>query len=100
MTKKSYGLSKFYLVVLSTSSTYYLNRYLRMDVKDKFPQALPKFLSNAVKWSCHKHVAEVHALLLAWPHVEPDEAIALLSPQFADEKVREFAVTCLDEKLQ
>nr|CAB3264879.1 phosphatidylinositol 4,5-bisphosphate 3-kinase catalytic subunit beta isoform-like [Phallusia mammillata] len=77
--------------------------YLRLDCRENWPEALSKVLC-AVKWNNYKNVALAQAMLGAWPPLEPDRAMELLDGQFADEKVRDFAVRCLkqlrDDELQ
>lgn len=59
------------------------------------PQALPKFL-RSVKWKNPAAVYEAHRLLDQWETPSPLDALQLLDSHFADEKVRTFAVRCLD----
>ncbi|KJE93282.1 phosphoinositide-3-kinase gamma catalytic subunit [Capsaspora owczarzaki ATCC 30864] len=59
------------------------------------PEALPKFLL-AVKWNRREHVQEAHKCLLAWAALSPEAALELLDANFADERVRAYAVSRLE----
>jgi phosphatidylinositol 3-kinase len=65
-------------------------------------KALVRFLAS-VDWDEEDEVAEVRALLTQWAAVEVEDAIRLLSPDFPNTVVREFAVAGLaratDEEL-
>jgi len=74
----------------------FIFRKLRFDCRDNYPEALAKVLA-AVKWNSYRHVAMAQALLSSWPLISPGRAIALLNINFADLKVRQFAVRCLME---
>nr|XP_039250663.1 phosphatidylinositol 4,5-bisphosphate 3-kinase catalytic subunit beta isoform-like [Styela clava] len=77
--------------------------YLRMECRDHYPQYLSKILGT-IKWNSYKSVAQMQALLNCWTQLEPERALELLDCQYADEKIREFAVSCLrklpDDQLQ
>ncbi|XP_043240544.1 phosphatidylinositol 4,5-bisphosphate 3-kinase catalytic subunit alpha isoform-like [Amphibalanus amphitrite] len=62
------------------------------------PNALPKLL-DAVKWESRTDVARFHLLLRDWPCVNVEVALELLSCNHRDQKVRDFAVRCLNELL-
>jgi hypothetical protein len=66
--------------------------YLR---KEK-PHGLARII-GAVTWTNPRQVAEVHKLLESWPLINPRYALALLVPQFADVRVRGFAIKCLNQ---
>jgi phosphatidylinositol-4,5-bisphosphate 3-kinase len=53
---------------------------------------LPIFLSS-VSWERPLMVNEVYKVLENWAHMDPEEAISLLDAKFADERVREYAVS-------
>lgn len=69
---------------------------LRLDCRDKFPDALPQLL-GAVKWKSSHQVALMQALLNAWPQIPATSAISLLDVAHADIQVRQFACNCLDQ---
>ena len=60
------------------------------------PKSLIKILL-CVKWQCINQVREIYRLLLCWKEIHPDDALQLLDAQFANRKVREYAVHCLDQ---
>jgi hypothetical protein len=60
------------------------------------PIALPKFLQS-VSWADHRQVAEMHALLGRWAPLKPVAALELLDAKFADARIREYAVGCLED---
>jgi phosphatidylinositol-4,5-bisphosphate 3-kinase len=67
---------------------------LRYQCKSK-PRALAKFL-QAIDWSNPGAVREAHSLLADWGTLEPKDALELLDARYADERVRMYAVQCLD----
>ncbi|XP_037320033.2 phosphatidylinositol 4,5-bisphosphate 3-kinase catalytic subunit beta isoform [Pungitius pungitius] len=69
---------------------------LRHDCKDNFPQSLPKLLLS-VKWSKHEDMAQLQALLQAWPKLSPRDALELLDFNYPDQYVRKWAVGCLQD---
>ena len=60
------------------------------------PKSLIKIL-QCINWCEVEKVQEVYRLLSIWNPVYPDDALQLLDAQFANRKVREFAVHCLDK---
>eukprot|EP00163_Fabomonas_tropica_P026300 TRINITY_DN477_c0_g1_i2.p1 TRINITY_DN477_c0_g1~~TRINITY_DN477_c0_g1_i2.p1 ORF type:complete len:1361 (-),score=382.34 TRINITY_DN477_c0_g1_i2:229-4311(-) len=68
---------------------------VRHVLKNK-PLALPKFLQS-VNWVDRHAVQETHRLLAEWPKIPAMNALELLDSKFADEKVREYAVGCLQD---
>jgi phosphatidylinositol-4,5-bisphosphate 3-kinase len=56
---------------------------------------LAKFL-QAIDWSDPGAVREAHSLLADWGTLEPKDALELLDARYADERVRMYAVQCLD----
>ncbi|RWS28858.1 Phosphatidylinositol-4:5-bisphosphate 3-kinase catalytic subunit alpha-like isoform [Leptotrombidium deliense] len=64
----------------------------------KIADSLPKLL-DAIKWNSRDEVCQLYKLLEKWPIVRPQIALELLDCKFADLRVRNFAVKCLDEKL-
>ncbi|XP_037075832.1 phosphatidylinositol 4,5-bisphosphate 3-kinase catalytic subunit alpha isoform-like isoform X2 [Pollicipes pollicipes] len=69
-------------------------RYCRAHM----PHAVPKLL-DAVKWDSRKDVAQFYLLLRDWPCVDVEVALELLGCKHRDQKVREFAVRCLNKVL-
>lgn len=59
------------------------------------PRALVKILL-CVQWSNPNDVREIYRLLSIWSPISPVDALQLLDAQFANRKVREFAVKSLD----
>ncbi|KAL6059622.1 Phosphatidylinositol 4,5-bisphosphate 3-kinase catalytic subunit gamma isoform [Balamuthia mandrillaris] len=59
-------------------------------------EALPKFLLS-VCYADRLQVQEMHTLLPLWKKPRAIEALELLDSSFADSKVREYAVSCLDD---
>jgi phosphatidylinositol-4,5-bisphosphate 3-kinase len=78
---------------------------LEKDEKDLFwryrgwlktnPKALPKFLQS-VPWHIAKSRAECHLILEQWAKLEAVDALEILDGKFPDQKVREFALECLE----
>eukprot|EP01104_Vermistella_antarctica_P019415 TRINITY_DN758_c2_g3_i1.p1 TRINITY_DN758_c2_g3~~TRINITY_DN758_c2_g3_i1.p1 ORF type:complete len:2061 (-),score=458.91 TRINITY_DN758_c2_g3_i1:628-6810(-) len=66
----------------------------RYYVLYKRPTNVTKFL-RSVSWQSRHHVDETHALLSVWPHIDPMDALELLDYNYADARVREYAVDCL-----
>ncbi|XP_048779556.2 phosphatidylinositol 4-phosphate 3-kinase C2 domain-containing subunit alpha-like isoform X2 [Ostrea edulis] len=60
----------------------------------EYPQLLPWIIQGAKDWD-YLQLAEIHSLIQDWAVLEPMQALELLLPQFADSRVREFAVNCL-----
>ena len=67
--------------------------YLRLFEK---PKSLVKILL-CVEWKSIKQVYEIYRLLNLWNKIDPVDALQLLDAQFANRKVREFAVRSLDQ---
>ncbi|KAK5582911.1 hypothetical protein RB653_004500 [Dictyostelium firmibasis] len=61
-----------------------------------FPQVLPRLMLS-VPWTQATAVDEAISLLDRWPKLKPYEALELLDAKHANRKVREFAVTCLED---
>jgi hypothetical protein len=59
------------------------------------PKGLVKVLC-CVRWTEPAAVREIYRLLQDWPAMGPVDALQLLDAQFANRKVREYAVRCLD----
>lgn len=59
------------------------------------PKALAKFLL-AVDWMDPAAVAEGHTLMERWATMQPVDALELLDARYADTRVRQFAISCLD----
>ncbi|KAK3713310.1 hypothetical protein QZH41_009033, partial [Actinostola sp. cb2023] len=69
---------------------------LRYECREYFPHTLGKLL-NCVKWNCKEDIVKLQVLLQAWSPLEPELALELLDFNYADQKVREFAVRCIDQ---
>ncbi|XP_076805492.1 phosphatidylinositol 4,5-bisphosphate 3-kinase catalytic subunit beta isoform-like isoform X1 [Clavelina lepadiformis] len=65
--------------------------HLRLDCRELYPEALSKVLL-AAKWNSYKTVALIQAMLQSWPPLPSERAMELLDFQFADQRVRDFAV--------
>lgn len=59
------------------------------------PKALCKFLLS-VNWMKPYAVYEAHQLLSRWSSMQPMDALELLDARYADTRVREHAVACLE----
>ena len=59
------------------------------------PRALVKII-QCVQWENIQKVREIYRLLEIWVKIAPEDALQLLDAQFANRKVREYAVHCLD----
>jgi phosphatidylinositol-4,5-bisphosphate 3-kinase len=82
------------LYELSTQDTELLWRYRAYCTKH--PKLLPKlFLS--VDWCNPSNVRDIHMLIELCEHPAPIEALELLDGKYADDKVREFGVRCLED---
>ncbi|KAL7715049.1 phosphatidylinositol 3-kinase [Entamoeba marina] len=68
------------------------HRHIVMKTK---PRSLAR-LVTAVDFTNQNDVLELHQLLNEWPLLEPTHALELLDFRFPDEKVRYFALNCLD----
>jgi len=64
-------------------------------IKDNHPKALNK-LTLAVPWTDPLQIQEFYRLLEIWPKIEPQNALELLDARYANERVREYAVVCLE----
>lgn len=62
----------------------------------KRPKALCKFLL-AVDWMHPAAVHECHMLMDKWSVLQPMDALELLDARYADTKVRQYAIECLDK---
>lgn len=62
----------------------------------RFPAALPKFLQSVNKTD-RVAIQEMHRLLIEWAPITPVEALELLDARFADQEVRKYAVSHLEE---
>mmetsp|Transcript_9981 Transcript_9981/g.13709 ORF Transcript_9981/g.13709 Transcript_9981/m.13709 type:complete len:1266 (+) Transcript_9981:125-3922(+) len=68
---------------------------IREQIKDT-SALLPKFLLS-VDWSKPDHIAEAYRVMYKWTPPTAVEALELLDSQFADAKVREYAIGCLEK---
>jgi len=59
------------------------------------PKALPKF-ARSVPWNDRFAVAKMHRLLNQWAELAPVDSLELLDADYADDKVREYAVSRID----
>ncbi|XP_064211138.1 phosphatidylinositol 4,5-bisphosphate 3-kinase catalytic subunit delta isoform [Tribolium castaneum] len=64
--------------------------------KKQNPEVLPKLLSS-IDWDTREVVSDVAALLKDWPKLPPEKALELLDYAYPDQRVRSFAVECLDD---
>jgi hypothetical protein len=60
------------------------------------PKAFAKYLL-CVNWAKPEQISQVYRLLKHWAPLPPVQALELLDSNFADHKVREFAVKCLEK---
>ncbi|KAL7715911.1 phosphatidylinositol 3-kinase [Entamoeba marina] len=67
----------------------------RHTVKKTKPKNLSRVIM-AVDSTNIEHVSELHKLLEDWPLLEPQTAIEMLDFKFPDQRVRDFALKCLD----
>lgn len=51
----------------------------------------------SIDWKNSVQIAEAYQALKDWAPLKPIEALFLLTPRLSDEKVRYFAVKCLDQ---
>eukprot|EP00727_Mastigamoeba_balamuthi_P006638 m51a1_g2595 putative phosphatidylinositol 3- (1445) ;mRNA; r:440263-446902 len=82
------------LLPLSTEDCRLLWEYRDIIRKTK-PRCLPKVL-RAVDWTNTLMVREAHRLIEIWDPLKPHQAMELLDAKFADMRVRQFAVRCLE----
>ncbi|EKE42120.1 hypothetical protein ENUP19_0207G0012 [Entamoeba nuttalli] len=68
---------------------------LRYTVKKTKPKNLSRVVAAVDLTDVHA-VAELHRLLSDWPLLEPQTAIEMLDFKFPDQRVRDFALKCLD----
>ncbi|KAG2389032.1 hypothetical protein C9374_014432 [Naegleria lovaniensis] len=87
-------ISKDPLEILKDEEKYLLwaNKERIMDI----PKALPKFILS-VPWKMPQAVFIAHTLIQRWKPMTPVDALELLDYNFADEKVRQYAVERLNE---
>lgn len=64
-------------------------------LKDTLPNALGK-LALSVPWTDPVQVQAFYRLLDSWPKIDPQNALELLDARYANERVREYAVLCLE----
>ena len=64
-------------------------------LKDAMPTALNK-LALSVPWTDPVQVQVFYRLLESWPKIDPQNALELLDARYANERVREYAVLCLE----
>ncbi|GAB1606097.1 phosphatidylinositol 4,5-bisphosphate 3-kinase catalytic subunit beta isoform-like isoform X2 [Argonauta hians] len=70
---------------------------LRHEIKHRYPESLPLLLSS-VKWNNNVDLSKMQALLMSWPKLNCEHSLGLLDFAYADRAVREFAVSCLQER--
>lgn len=58
------------------------------------PQLLSKLL-DCVDWNNRFEVSEAISILQRWPPLTPQKALELLDYAYADQAVRNYAVSCL-----
>lgn len=81
------------MYTMSSNEKTIIWKHRRRLMKD--PNSLRSILLSAY-WNDAEYVSQVHHLLSQWPLLEPYPALELLDCKFADEKVRTFAVKCLE----
>ena len=67
----------------------------RDHLRQSFPHKLALLLL-AVHWPDVARRRATHLLLQSWPLISPELALGLLDAKFADTRVRQYAVACLD----
>ncbi|ELP91241.1 phosphatidylinositol 3-kinase, putative [Entamoeba invadens IP1] len=68
---------------------------LRYTVKKTKPKNLSRVVAAVDLTNVHM-VAELHRLIADWPLLDPQTAIEMLDFKFPDQKVRDFALKCLE----
>uniref|UniRef100_A0A183E4J8 Phosphatidylinositol 3-kinase catalytic subunit type 3 n=1 Tax=Gongylonema pulchrum TaxID=637853 RepID=A0A183E4J8_9BILA len=63
------------------------------------PNLLPLIARSVLIWNRRDELSRMRELLTRWGRIKPETALQLLDFKYADGKVREFAVACLDESL-
>ncbi|EAY05852.1 Phosphatidylinositol 3- and 4-kinase family protein [Trichomonas vaginalis G3] len=89
MRKKNFDLLK--KPTDEARANLYRYRYDFIDI----PSMLPLVLSS-IDYTVTTQVNEIPALLQRWQRPPPTIALSLLDSQYADHRVREFAVRCLE----
>ena len=82
------------LYILSTEEKQLLWKYRMYCSTVK--KSLPKLLKS-VPWDSRVCIQEMHRLLDEWKPLAPLDALEMLDSRFPDQKVREFAVKCLED---
>uniref|UniRef100_A0A671L7M2 Phosphatidylinositol 4,5-bisphosphate 3-kinase catalytic subunit delta isoform n=1 Tax=Sinocyclocheilus anshuiensis TaxID=1608454 RepID=A0A671L7M2_9TELE len=67
---------------------------LRKEVRQRYPESLPKLLL-ITKWNKHEDVAQMVCLLRKWQELPAIHALELLDYSFPDPHVRSFTIRCL-----
>uniref|UniRef100_A0A673J2X5 phosphatidylinositol-4,5-bisphosphate 3-kinase n=1 Tax=Sinocyclocheilus rhinocerous TaxID=307959 RepID=A0A673J2X5_9TELE len=67
---------------------------LREEVRQRYPESLPKLLL-ITKWNKHEDVAQMVGLLQKWPELPAIHALELLDYSFPDPHARSFTIRCL-----
>ncbi|XP_053547411.1 phosphatidylinositol 4,5-bisphosphate 3-kinase catalytic subunit delta isoform isoform X2 [Bombina bombina] len=67
---------------------------LRHEIREHYPEALPKLLVTT-KWNRHEDVAQMVYLLQSWPELPVLTALELLDFNFPDRYVGSFTISCL-----
>uniref|UniRef100_A0A672MF58 phosphatidylinositol-4,5-bisphosphate 3-kinase n=1 Tax=Sinocyclocheilus grahami TaxID=75366 RepID=A0A672MF58_SINGR len=67
---------------------------LREEVRQRYPESLPKLLL-ITKWNKHEDVAQMVGLLRKWQDLPAIHALELLDYSFPDPHVRSFTIRCL-----
>uniref|UniRef100_A0A8C1NHB1 phosphatidylinositol-4,5-bisphosphate 3-kinase n=1 Tax=Cyprinus carpio TaxID=7962 RepID=A0A8C1NHB1_CYPCA len=67
---------------------------LREEVRQRYPESLPKLLL-ITKWNKHEDVAQMVSLLRKWPELPAIHALELLDYSFPDPHARSFTIRCL-----
>jgi len=67
---------------------------LRYQLMKSDPELLSKLL-DCVDWNNRFEVSEAISILQRWPQLPPQKALELLDYAYADQAVRNYAVSCL-----
>ena len=66
-----------------------------MSFKDR-PELLG-LLAQVIDYTCPQQILELHDMLTVWAKPSPAQAVCLLDAIYADETLRFYAVTCLED---
>lgn len=95
-TKMQFLVNSDPLYKLTNDDKKLLWKYREWLRKFSLSRSLVKIL-QCVHWYDISYVRETYRLLSYWKSIDPVDALQLLDAQFANRKVRQFAVSCLDK---